>query len=405
MAKPRTIADAIEDWSDAIRASEPAASHDVSSIIMDRDALFHYGRHWPLAVIDRRPNGSVRAVYVNSNRCTKSGGFGYCTNSVQRDVLLACRSKASYAGVPVREVPMGDAYISDPTIRVRPSEEDPEPSTDFDLDIPPYFFAPDPGPEPVKDAEGCVAGRTEEYVYAEDARHYLVGPLKSRAAHLRGHPRGLSEQGTNWDHVTYRVWRTGVIKWVEPSPWQTHPSSATDERKSCPHCLDFNRRHNKWSSRFHGRKGFKAYSEWMDHFGSEAAWRDARRDRVRVTRANRKAHAEWLERNTIPQSALSPMRLRSVMAYVPKLDDDGYPLVKDVERHYRLQRQAERMDRRRAREAEEQARYQRQLERFEQSIKRRRKPTFERIAHELASDLATVREAIITTNERQSAHA
>jgi hypothetical protein len=85
-------------------------------------------------------------------------------------------------------------------------------------------------------------------------------------------------------------------------------------------------------------RGYLEYATNMARFGSEKAWREARREDFRATKRMRERHADWHERNHIPLSSVrraSTLRRGGGPGLVPKLDKDGYPFRKDEVTHRR----------------------------------------------------------------------
>lgn len=439
MAKPRTNDAAIEHWAQGICAREPAGTMDVNSIVIAGDAIFHYGRHWPMGVIDRRANGTVRAVYVNSNDCTANSGWGHGTNSVTSDVRRAAETRAAWRNIPVIPVPMGSSYVRDNSIRCKPKDSDPEPPANWSLTIPAYFFRSDPGEEPVDDGVGCIAGIREEFEYGEDEymhsdEAYAVQDQAYVVADPNDYfsrniiPGAFTVAYTGSGQRTLRIKRAyvGSIYYGRADSWwqdqreqeiYTYDRANTDGQvyKQCPHCKVFRAKHEQWHVAMYGArwgrghgKGYELYSELMDRYGSEAEWRSERLTEFRRVREGRKAHAAWLERNTVPADELPVMggANPSVMRYVPKLDpSDGLPFRKDSEAYFLRQRKRERQIRRLARQDQARQRHERNVQRFatrmrtQRKLKQRRDNAFVYIASELADTLAQIN---VTTNEQES---
>lgn len=146
---------------------------------------------------------------------------------------------------------------------------------------------------------------------------------------------------------------------------------------------------------YHVREVRRRYARWfelVEHYGSYEAWRAAwRDDRQRVVQANRLWRA-WNERNRIPFDGLV------------RLNAQGYPLWSEV----RWARARAAINRRAAirlrQEEERRAREAAALERFKASIRRRRKPTFEQRAAEVARELAAISDGLkvsVSINDSQ----
>jgi hypothetical protein len=150
---------------------------------------------------------------------------------------------------------------------------------------------------------------------------------------------------------------------------------------------------------WHLRSSRQSWETWhaqMKLYGSMDAWRSAwREDRQRVIDANRLWRA-WNQRNRIPFDRLV------------RINGEGYPLwseVRSVRSAEAARRRAETRNRR-ALEAAERER--RAIERFKASVRRRRKPTFEQRAAEVAVELAAIAEGLkvsVSINDSQEIRA
>jgi hypothetical protein len=192
MAKPRTNADAAEYWARSILSEDPPDPIDVNSVGVKVERLPLplgangepvYGSRtvvtsfswYPMGVILRDEHGVVRRVVVNADRYP-SRGFASTptdqwnvTSSAKTYVDQLNAERGGRERVAVEELPLSDSHLPGPSnrLQVRPTPSDPEPCTDFAIRVPPFFSATNPGPEPVKDPHGCVAGTIEEYEYVQ----------------------------------------------------------------------------------------------------------------------------------------------------------------------------------------------------------------------------------------------
>lgn len=86
----RRTNDLIDYWAERITTRPDYDEwRESSSIIMRGDTLYHYGTHFPLALVIRHPNGRARIVLLNGDQWS-SAGFGPTTTSRQfqvRDVV------------------------------------------------------------------------------------------------------------------------------------------------------------------------------------------------------------------------------------------------------------------------------------------------------------------------------
>lgn len=439
MPKPRTNAAAIEYWAAAILDREPAPAIEVNSVIVNNDVVFSYGSHWPMGAIDRDAKGRARRVFLNSDHCSSQGW--HHTSTDQWHVNLSANAAVAAAKWPIEVIrrPMGTGWrvSGDGMIECRPKSSDPRPPSDWSCEIPPVFHATDPGPEPVDDGVGCIAGQREEYSYEDsmyigsDSRTYGIADISDHTQDQGyAYPRTLAYvfnpplpgDSTYWHHYGENAGRAlharraanGVITWRKPREWEWQRAERGEEEdKFCPHCVAFMREHSRWSERFHGPRwgrnrgrGWRLYSEMLENFGSIEEWREQRLIAYRRMRAGRKAFAEWESRNRMPVSFLPSEGDSFALRQVPRLDRDGYPLRKDSEAYFRMQRAAERAERRKQREHEARERQRQQVERFARRMKRQRehkrrqKYRFEYIAAELATTLANLHES--PTTERES---
>jgi hypothetical protein len=373
MAKLRSNYDGARYWAESILEDAPRAYESVNSIIVRSDTVYSFGSHYPMGKIFRREDGSVRRVVVTSSYFPVRGWAN--TPGDQDNVHSLAAEFCAKAKIELESKPLSEHGV--PPLRCIPKAGDPEPPAHSYTDIVPFFTAQNPGPEPVRTTEGCVAGTWEEYSYSEREFVFLDHTLTSRV--LPGdHPIGL----TGHDRRTLKVrrWYNGFIfrgahqygerGWPRErldglEEWRAEHPNVKLHYVQCKHCADFDMRHANWRrlyngdgwGRFGGR-GWKLYREMMDTFGSEEAWREARLAdyrRVRATRAERKA---WEERNFIPYHQVDTDADGIIV-----LDPNGYVLRKNSERIFAAQRRREREAARLQRHREEQERVRRQAQR------------------------------------------
>jgi hypothetical protein len=410
LAKPRTNADAASYWAEGILSREPQPHITVNSVHVEGDWIYSFGHHFPMGVIERTEGGRVRRVLINHDSYTGPSGWAN-TGADQSSVAHAARDAISRASWKIE---LASVYLSTYAlggqrgqIPVIPREGDPEPPWPY-LEIPTYFFRRDPGPEPVQDRTNCIAGREEVYEYQEDVYLLLAREPQPQDFTLY-HRYKIDGEWTNGHQLYARRSFVGRIVWGESRhAWEHYEYKGTPagvEYKQCPCCKVFQDEHQRWSERMHGHRwsrdhnaqyGYEHYVEYIGQFGTERAWREARREDWRRVQRGRKAHREWVERNFIPLSAVSRGKYS-----VPKLAPGGYALRKDEYAYFQAKRDAERRERRRQREREAHERYLRQLDRFKRGVRRRRKPSFEQRAIALAAELASMREHIMSNPERQ----
>lgn len=357
---PRTNAAACEWWADAILLREPREHRTVNSIRCRGDVIYSFGTHFPMAKLIRDKRGRVVRVVINSDYYP-GGGWGK-THWDQSNVRRECLDRIARAGWKIRvdEVPLSQFGYQANRLRLRPDINDPEPDPYPRTVVEPFFFAFNPGPEPVKSPDGCIAGEREEFSYVE--RHFM------RRDRLRP---------TDWivptryrraddDYVYVDRAYNGGIEWVEKLDYRSHSGREGWVQKVCPHCAEFNARHERWRTLMHGGwdftarrngtyrgrsqriKGYKRYRELMVQFGGEKGWREARLRDFRRVRRLKKVREAWEARNFVSLSDVPTDRHG-----IPIIDRDGFVPRAPVER---LRRERERVEARRQRERERQRR-------------------------------------------------
>lgn len=411
MAKPRTNAGACEYWADSILERAPRADLEVNSIIVRNDVVFSFGSHYPMGVIERRADGRAKCVWLTSDNYG-SRGFAN-TGGDQWSAHSAAKANAAKLGIPVRYSPMasGREYQANGgMIQCKPKAGDPRPPGRWEwrVEIPVPYSVPNPGPEPTDDGVGCTVGVREEYEYQEEVNVYIGHAPRDLPA--GAHPRGPRNVGQSYESVKYTVWRTGVLTWRAPERWEgtyfpgEFNKGRTDD-KVCEHCLAFKWRHEQWKMKMKGYgpshtlkrgEGYATMVEMLERFGTYEEWRRERTADFRRVKAGRKAWDEWFARNHMDVNELPTLASdwSDPMRYVRKVDTDGRPFRKDSEAFFRKQRERERAVQRAERARRERERFDAQVERFAHTMRRRRRPTFEAVAANVAAELRNVRESI-----------
>jgi hypothetical protein len=424
MAKPRTNDQTCEYWAKSILTDSPAPAIQVNSIIVRNDTVFSFGSHYPMGVIVRDPHGRPKRVLLNSD-WYPSRGFAN-TPGDQASVRAFAHSYANERGVPVVKIPLS-AFSTNGNIRVRPREDDPEPPSDIRPEVPRRFVATNPGPEPVKDPHGCVAGHlqvngvmvtawvSDESELQRNDRPKLYTTVRESAPNrARGVVAYLKALDRYSGPIGYPVTRPGVerIEWVEATYYW--PREDTPERKKpnweqrqCPHCAKFEKRHSAWTSLMRGGYGVRGggwlkYQECLERYGGWDGWLEAWREDRDHVRAARQAHAEWYDRNHVPLEYVKTERTHTGQV-IPRTDSDGYAYRKDAESYWKLRRAAERDRRRAAREAAERERKRRAFERFKNQINSKRPVPFRERAAEVAEALRAINpnNATVPPNDSQ----
>jgi hypothetical protein len=206
---------------------------------------------------------------------------------------------------------------------LKPVDRDPKPSR-VERTIPKPYEAVNPGAEPIKSSEGCVAGQmvTTNHVneivelYRRDVKdHEVIEEVVSDGFTDDGRYDRVKVKRT-WDSHVYIAENAGWDQgWADlfdnHSP---HSNSFTNddgepvERVQCSHCAEFDATHERWryamegerwGRRFDRFQGYRVYSEMMARFGTREAWHAAYLTDLRARRAYLKAEREWEERNRV----------------------------------------------------------------------------------------------------------
>lgn len=211
-------------------------------------------------------------------------------------------------------------------IRLKPNPKDPRPER-VERSIPRPYVATNPGDEPVRTTEGCVAGQmvTTEHVgelveiYRRDMQdHDVIHEVVDHGFTDDGRYDRVKVKRTWTDHVY--VGQAGPNQWDEgwsKLPDNSHSYSKTftndDGEKvsyvQCAHCKEFDAIHERWYYAMHGQRygrnfdqqtGYATYAAMMEQFGSQEAWQEAYITDFRARREYLKADREWDQRNRVP---------------------------------------------------------------------------------------------------------
>jgi hypothetical protein len=213
----------------------------------------------------------------------------------------------------------GDWYV-----RLTPSEDDPRP-TRVERSIPKPFVTSDPGPEPVKNEEGCIAGQLVTTEHVNELVEVWFTDMKGDDEFVKV----LRESGTgnhDYDRVQVRrSWNTHVYvgegaQSYQDEGWREQAGAAysssyvingdeTVTYVQCSHCKDFDTVHENWRYRMHGDRysrrfdepgGYAVYVDMIERFGSEDEWQDAYIQDFRERRIYLQTEREWDQRNRVP---------------------------------------------------------------------------------------------------------
>lgn len=413
--KPRTNAETAQYWADSILDTEPAPAITVNSVIVRNDVIFSFGSHFPMAVILRDEQGRAHTVITNSDHWPSSG-WGNTTGD-QWSVRSAANEVVSRSR---RKIELKSQLLSNSAggrIQVRPRANDPEPPAHFSTEIPVPYVATDPGPEPVKSPEGCIAGERygvsvwngKTLAWTNDLREGDGRPVElaelprertqrtwSRERHVLAYIDAVLE---GRELLWVGTWVTEWTEYGEPS--YMHPAPEGARYEQCPHCKAFDAKHRAWTLRYHGEsygrnrgKGFKQYVAMLERFGSQEAWAKARNEDWHRVRNGRRVRKEWEDRNFIPFDAVTAERVNGIS--IPKLDSNGHAARKDADAYFKAERERERRHREEMRRLEREAIERRKVERFKARIRREREknPSIEQLTGRVMRELSFINERL-----------
>jgi hypothetical protein len=231
----------------------------------------------------------------------------------------------------------GDWYV-----RAEPDPDDPRPERWPQRTIPKPFHALDPGPEPVKPTEGCIAG-TE--TCEPETREVFIREGEHRddditLEHCDGY---FSAKVRRVVHVA-TAWREEQYNYHAPRPETTFPDADEHKWEQCPHCALFERQHRAWSEAMNGggwgrnrTEGYAKMTAMLERFETREAWQDAYLEEFRAVKAARKLYREWDERNRVPFTDGMEVNAEG---YAPR------PNRREIERNARRERQLEKKKKR-----------------------------------------------------------
>lgn len=234
------------------------------------------------------------------------------------------------------------------SVYVRPNSKDPEPDYPSRT-VPKFFNASDPGPEPVKDPEGCEVGSRVaqggyERVTLTGYRNDLCvrpGEMYARASYDDTHPVRsrdvllyIDQAFKFGDHTTAAMRRTVRVFDYREESYEPFARTNGVRTEQCPHCKAFDELHRKWDEAYRGawsgRGGWRLYSRMIEEHGSIKGWKAAYKLDGQQVRAAQKTWREWAARNTIP--------FRDGLVF----DAEGYVLKACADKILKARRAAER---------------------------------------------------------------
>jgi hypothetical protein len=209
-------------------------------------------------------------------------------------------------------------------VRLQPNPKDPRPER-VNREVPKPYTADDPGEEPVKSTEGCIAGQMRTIFHDDEIVHIFRKDKRVDDVIVK------DSEGDS-DYAFIDVKRS----WVSHEySGEAHPHGGWDEGWSklddntnphskrftnndgeqvvyvqCPHCAEFDAIHGVWQKRMYGDRwgngnfdqqtGYETYAKMMERFGTQEAWQEAYITDFRARRAYLKADREWDQRNRVP---------------------------------------------------------------------------------------------------------
>lgn len=196
-------------------------------------------------------------------------------------------------------------------VDAEPDSSDPRPPRGRRTVLKP-FHALDPGPEPVKPDEGCVAGEIHAVPYEEEklvGRHdgvsedEIVRPYDSDSDYFIGY---RIQRGTDYTYFGEPTYSHGTDYDAKLRAEYELGSGDRTHYKQCPHCELFDAQHRAWKFAMNGEgwgrnrtHGYKAMVENLERYGSREAWQEAYIADFREARSERAAYKEWVERNRV----------------------------------------------------------------------------------------------------------
>lgn len=235
------------------------------------------------------------ATFHRDGRTTvSSGGWRTVTTAQRLDSFLFSQSRARYSE-------SGVWYV-----RSEADASDPEPDHGHSLpEIPRPFEALDPGPEPVKPTEGCLAGSQELRTDTREL-HIREGERRDDDVTLE-HLDGYFSSRVQRDVQVGTHYYEQQPYTYDSTPRQPDIEGAEETKhEQCPHCKPFDAQHRAWEKAMNGggwgrnrTHGYAMMVELLERYGSRETWHEAYLANFRTRRNARKAHREWGERNRV----------------------------------------------------------------------------------------------------------
>lgn len=185
-------------------------------------------------------------------------------------------------------------------VDAEPDPNDPEPARGERTVLKP-FHALDPGPEPQKPAEGCLAGTETRTTERKKVMIRRGEEEREGDEHVAADDGGIGD-GRTYYYVMRDV--TTVTRFTDQRHNYDHTPGSTYEQ--CPHCKLFDAQHDAWQEAMTGggwgrnrTHGYRAMVAALERYGSREAWQEAYIADFRAAREQRKLHREWVDRNRV----------------------------------------------------------------------------------------------------------
>lgn len=159
--------------------------------------------------------------------------------------------------------------------------------------IPKPFHAANPGPEPEKAQEGCLAGKIEPYAHVNEALSFDYAAES---------PTAWVSRSANDGRCCYvETWHNATLEYTAKAPNYWERQQSGNELVQCPHCAAFDKVWRRWN--FAMNASVKCYTVMLDNlegFGSHEAWQEAYLAEFREVREARQEFKRWARRNFVP---------------------------------------------------------------------------------------------------------
>lgn len=303
-------------------------------------------QHHATDIVKIMPNGTFEL---------SCGGHTHHKGNSNRPSVTTWARMTSYSPISWGTTLVTRDSDGDTELRVyaRAKASDPEPQVP-EIDIPNAYTCADPGPEPVKPNDGCVAG--QRYARGHMA-NVMVRPNEVRAneswelpSYMRKPQPTRGRDVTNYIAAVERAYHVKVVRHcVElidfgEASWRPYDQRSTVKYERCPHCAAHAKRHSAWLP---ANSRYTIMCDMLERFGSKEAWREEYLTQFRARREAGKLWKAWMLRNSIEYHD-------GIV-----INEDGYALRRVVDERNRENRRIARAQRKRELEMERWEREQR----------------------------------------------